>query len=184
MTKFIGNCGNIIDWQSIVDSLATQPPAYTGPRHRGTDEIIGIKEISKSWDTAGYRLAVDGGSAGWGMYFAGQHFEQSVVEKFAYFVGVEPVNAWISRVNPGAVAPWHWDANDAEEEYAKLPDMVRFSCHVSKPQPGHVSIIEDVCVYNQEQGNVWQWPSRKSWHAGANCGLAPKYLFNMFGHKR
>jgi len=183
MTKFIGNCNDIIDWESIVVLLTKQTPAYIGPRHRATDNVVGIKEISEEWDRAGYKLFVDGGSAGWGMYFAGQHFDQSIVDKFADFVGIQPVNAWISRINPGTMAPWHWDANDAEEQYAKMPDMLRFSCHISKPSPGHVSIVDDVCLYNQEQGNTYQWASRKSWHAGANCGLVPKYLFNMFGHK-
>jgi hypothetical protein len=183
MIKFIGNCSDIIDWNTIVESLNEQSPAYIGPRHKGNDDIIGIQEISKAWNDAGYTLAINGGSAGWGMYFAGQHFDHSVVEKFASFVGINPINSWISKISPGMMAPWHWDANDAEEEYSKMPDMIRVSCHVSQPAPGHISIIENKCLHNQAQGNTYQWPSRKSWHAGANCGLVPKYLFNMFGHK-
>jgi hypothetical protein len=183
MIKFIGNCSDIIDWDSVVESLDKQDPAYIGPRHRETDNIVGIREISKSWSDSGYMLASEGGSAGWGMYFAGQHFNHSVVEKFSSFVNIRPVNFWISKISPGMMAPWHWDANDSEEEYSKMPDMIRVSCHISRPSPGHVSIIDDVCLYNQEQGNTYQWPSRKSWHAGANCGLVPKYLFNIFGHQ-
>jgi len=183
MIKLVGNCNNIIDWQSVVDLISAQPPGYIGPRHRSSDDIIGINEISKSWDDAGYILATEGGSAGWSMYFPRVHFDYSIVEKFSEFVKIKPVNAWISKIDPGMMAPWHWDVNDAEEEYNKMPDMLRFSCHISKPAPGHISIIEDQCLYNQEQGNTYQWPSRTSWHAGANCGIVPKYLFNIFGHK-
>jgi len=184
MTVYVGNCNHLINWDDIISSLDSQPPAYIGPRHRGSDDVIGIKEISDSWHQAGYKLLVDGGSAGWGMYFPNQHFDISVVKRFSDFVNIDPVNAWISRIDPGTMAPWHWDANDAEEQYSKLPEMLRFTCHISRPNPGHVSVIEDVCLYNQQQGNVYKWPSRKSWHAGANCGLVPKYLFNIFGHKK
>lgn len=183
MTIFIGNCNHLIDWECIVVSLNSQPPAYIGPRHRSTDNIIGIKEIATQWDTAGHTISSNGGSAGWGMYFANQHFDQQIVDIFSKFVGITPVNAWISKILPGQMAPWHWDANDNEVEYALKPDMLRFSCHITKPSPGHISIIEDVCLYGQAQGNTYLWPSRKSWHAGANCGLTPKYLFNIFGTK-
>jgi hypothetical protein len=183
MTVFVGNCNHLIDWETIVTSLNSRVPAYTGPRHRNTDDIDGIVDIATKWNNAEYSLVNEGGSAGWGMYFANQHFEQEVVDIFARFVGISPVNAWISKISPGQIAPWHWDANDAEREYATMPDMLRFSCHISKPTPGHVTVIEDVCLYGQAQGNTYKWPSRKSWHAGGNFGVVPKYLFNMFGHK-
>jgi hypothetical protein len=182
--KFVGNCNNIINWEDIVKTLLVQEPAFIGPRHRENDPVIGISEIAKLWNTAGYRLSVDGGSAGWAMYLPSKNFNQSVVDVFSEYVGINPINAWISRIDPGMMAPWHWDANDAEDAYEKMPNMVRFSCHISAPSPGHVLICEDTCLYNQEQGNVWQWPDRKSWHAGANCGLVPKFLFNIFGTKK
>lgn len=183
MIKHIGNCSSIIDWNQVLDHLSNQTPSYIGPRHRSTDNIVGLSDIAEKWESAGYRLAVDGGSAGWDMFLPKDKFDYSVVEKFSEWVGINPINAWISRVNPGMVAPWHWDANDAEEEYNSLPDMLRFSCHISPPSPGHIFIVDDQCFYNQKQGSTYQWPSRKSWHAGANCGLVPKYIFNIFGEK-
>jgi hypothetical protein len=184
MTEFVGNCNNIIDWESIVSSLILQPPSYIGPRHSETDDIIGISNISKSWNDAGYVLTSNGGSAGWGMYFAGDNFDKSIIEIFSNFVGINPINAWISCINPGQMAPWHWDANDYEEEYSKMLNMLRFSCHISKPSPGHVFIVDDLCLYNQRQGDTWKWSSRQSWHAGANCGIVPKFMFNIFGIKK
>jgi hypothetical protein len=58
--KFVGNCNNIINWEDIVKTLLVQEPAFIGPRHRENDPVIGISEIAKLWNTAGYRLSVDG----------------------------------------------------------------------------------------------------------------------------
>ena len=48
MSKYIGNCSHIIDWDSIIDGLKDMEPAYVGPRHKGTDNIIGISDIQKN----------------------------------------------------------------------------------------------------------------------------------------
>lgn len=183
MIKFVGNCSHLIDWNDVITTLVDQSPSYVGPRHREHDPIEGLSDIAKSWNKAGYTIAADGGTAGWDMFFPVENFDTSIVTTFSVFAGIEPVNAWISRVNPGMSAPWHWDANDAEEVYCNTPEMLRFSCHISRPNPGHVFIVDDICFYNQDQGNTYLWTSRKSYHAGGNCGLSPKYLFNIFGHK-
>ena len=182
MTKFFGNCNNLIDWNSVLEPLDTAPPTYTGPRHQSTDNIEGVSEVSALWIQSGYKPISQGGSVGWDMFYPGQQFDHDVVDKFAKFVNFETVlECWISRILPGKMAPWHWDTNDRNEEYDSIDKLVRFSCHISNPTPGHVFTIEEVCLYNQPQGNVYQWPSRRSYHAGANFGLTPKYLFNIFG---
>lgn len=180
MTKFIGNTSSLIDWQHVIEVLDHTAPGYIGPRHSKEDDIIGIQEMDKLWTKAGFKLVSENGSAGWDMFFPQTHFDNRIVTLFSEFVNVDPMDCWISRIHPGNMTPWHWDCNDHEDEYAKL-NIVRFSCNISAPQHGHVSMIEDTCLYFQEQGNVWQWPARTSWHGGANFGLVPKYLFNFFG---
>jgi hypothetical protein len=180
MIKFIGNTSSIINWDDVINELETQEPAFIGPRHRSNDPVIGISNIAKLWDDAGLKTLDQGGTVGWDMFFPGKQFDRTVVDRFANFVDVDPLNCWISRVHPGNVAAWHWDANDNEELYQEM-NLVRFSCHVSKPAVGHVLIVEDHCFYNEEQGNTYQWPLRMSWHGGSNCGLVPKYIFNFFG---
>jgi hypothetical protein len=116
------------------------------------------------------------------MYLPETNFDKSVVEKFIEYVGMEKyTNAWISMVKPGDVAPWHWDITDDEKTLNETKEFDRYHCHMSPPSDGHVLIVDQHCLYNQEQGNVYKWPSRKSWHAGANCGLVPKYTFNVWG---
>lgn len=180
MTKFVGNTGSLIDWKVIVDSLETQEPGYIGPRHSKDDDIEGIKEMSRLWDKAGFKLLKDGGTAGWDMFFPGVHFDKDIEDRFSKFVNVETLSCWISRIHPGNMTPWHWDCNDKEDEYSKL-NTARFVCHISEPNDGHIVMIEDLCIYNQDVGNVWQWTSRNDWHGGINIGLTRKYLFNFFG---
>lgn len=183
MSKFFGNCNNVINWDGVIKHLETQEPAYVGPRHKLSDPIPGIQQVGNGWLNAGYETIFYGGQIGWDMFQPGHQFDKSIMNKFAEFVGYKQVvECWISRIYPGYMAPWHWDTNDKDFEYEKMPPMTRFSCHISKPAPGHVFIIEDKCFYNQAQGNVYQWPDRQSWHAGANFGLTPKYLFNIFGY--
>ena len=73
------------------------------------------------------------------------------------------------------------DITDDEKTLNETKEFERYHCHISPPSDGHVLIVDDHCLYNQEQGNVYKWPSRKSWHAGANCGLVPKYTLNVWG---
>jgi hypothetical protein len=69
---------------------------------------------------------------------------------------------------------------DNEEELSTQPDRIRFHCHIMPPTWGHVLIVDNQCFYNQPIGSVYKWSSRKLWHAGTNCGLVPKYLFNIW----
>ena len=50
MKQYVGNCGDVIDWNAVVDSVANSKPAYQGPRHTKNDDLPGIKEISEAWD--------------------------------------------------------------------------------------------------------------------------------------
>jgi hypothetical protein len=182
MLKFIGNCSHIIDWNNVVKEIENIPPAYVGPRHDVDSNIEGVNEVIVPLKKAGYIFRKDKGNAGWNMYFPGIQFSADIVEKFMSFVNLKNcMSCWISRVNSGDVAPWHWDITDDENTLNLTEEIKRFHCHMDIPRPGHVFIVEDTCLYNQEQGNVYQWPNRKSWHAGANAGLTPKYLFNIWG---
>ncbi len=33
MKQYIGNCSDVIDWTSVVESIKNTQPAYQGPRH-------------------------------------------------------------------------------------------------------------------------------------------------------
>jgi hypothetical protein len=182
MLNFIGNCNNIICWNDVIKSVDQATPAYVGPRHDVGHEVEGVDEVAKPIRDAGYKFKAEGGNASWEMHFPGKQFSADVVDTFMEFVGMDSyINCWISKIYPGDVAPWHWDITDDENTLNAKGDLKRFHCHIDIPRPGHIFIIDSTCLYNEQQGNVYQWPDRKSWHAGANAGLTPKYLFNIWG---
>jgi len=169
MIEYVGNCP--INWQQLIQHLEIQQPE-TGPKHKAGDNIPGLEEITDMWAAAGY-----GRSVQWDMFYPGVHFDNTVVEQFVEWSGMPDfTSAWVSRIHPGYFAPIHWDVQDNEP----LPDTIRYHVHMTQPQFGHVFIVEDQCLYNQAQGSAYKWSSRKAWHAGTNCGLAPKYIFNIW----
>jgi hypothetical protein len=180
MITFIDVC-DIIDWDTVIEGIANRPPDYIGPKHKASDGLPGLDEVASMWSAAGYKTPANGGTVSWDMFFPGTSFPQSVVDRFAEYIGLQtPNSCWISRINPGLFAPIHWDVNDNEEYLSKQPDRPRWHCHISKPAFGHVFIAEDKCLYNQQQGSTYKWSSRKLWHAGTNCGLTPKYILNIW----
>ena len=181
MIKRIGNCADLIDWDKVIQHIEHQEPAYIGPSHKEGDPIPGLDNVTDMWKRAGFKTVKEGGTVEWDMFLAGINFDISIADRFADFVGIEKYHScWISRIHIGRFAPWHWDVHDDEETLKYRTDIKRFHCHITKPAHGHVLIVEDKCFYNQPQGETYQWPARTSWHAGMNCGLVPKYLFNMW----
>lgn len=180
MTKYIGKCLDI-DWNSLIKDLEHTEPTYIGPSHKEGDMIPGLSEVINVWKRAGFKTVHDGGNVGWDMFVSGKAFDSKIADQFCQFVGLDSYNScWVSRIQIGHFSPWHWDVNDDEINLSQRTDIRRFHCHISVPSHGHILVVEDKCFYNQEQGSVYEWPSRTSWHAGMNCGLTPKYLFNLW----
>jgi hypothetical protein len=184
MKKFIGNCSTI-NWEKLVTDLKNNQPLYEGPRHIDLENeylnnTVGSREIANLWRNAGYKLKSKGGTAGWDMFVVSEDIKNA----FEDFVKIKCKSCWVSSIHPGCFAPWHWDTQDKEEELRNGPEILRFHCHMEDTKPGHIIIVEDEIYYNANQGDVYQWPSRISWHAGSNCGLERKFIFNFFGEKK
>jgi len=180
MAKFFGNCNNLIDWNKIIKECEETSPEYVGPGKGMDNDIPQLREIKEIWKKW-YDRFNNGGTVAWDMYFPGKQWSQEAADKFWDFVGItEPVSIWVSKINPGCFAPIHWDVQSNENEYIE-DNYRRFHCHITNPRFGHFFVVDDVAFYNEEKGNVYEWQSRKSWHAGSNCGLEPKYLLNAFG---
>ena len=184
--KYVGNTGNLIDWESVIDDLKKSDPAHTGPNNSVSDpsEIVGMEDLMNKWTKAGVKTVEEGGTNRWDMFFPGQQFSADVVSKFCDFVNADATAAWIARITPGNMAHWHWDTSSHENEFNAIPNMVRYCCFIMKSQPGHVFMTEEGAYCNQEQGSVYQWPSRTMWHGGLNCGMTEKYMFHFFGPAR
>ena len=180
MKNLFGNCNNIIDWNELVRSLKHQSPAYIGPKHEVGDPVPGVDDVVGKLRAAGYKTRPEGGNAGWDMFLPGNNFDQEIVKKIAEFVGLESYNnAWIARILPGQMAPWHWDITDDEASLAKK-DIIRYHCHMQPQIDGHMLVVENQSYYGSQMGDVYRWPTRTSWHCAANCGYEPFYSFHIW----
>jgi len=183
MVEFIGNCNNIINWDRVIADCQHSGPHHEGPDFGWEAELPQLVEIKGLWEKW-YKPAADGGTVAWESFFPGKQWRQRDADAFCDFVGLtEPVSVWISRIMPGCFAPVHWDVQSDENTYIPEEEYLfkRFHCHITNPNPGHFFVVDETAFYNEDKGNVYKWQSRKSWHAGSNCGLAPKYLLNAFG---
>jgi hypothetical protein len=181
MLKYVGNCSSLINWNEVIKDCENTQPHYVGPSHKRGDNLPGLDNILDMWDNAGVKTATHGGTVEWDMFLPGHQFDQEVVDNFCKFVGIDKYkSAWISRVNIGRMTALHWDVHDDEEQLSKVDGIRRFHCHIGKPDFGHVLIVENQCLYYQEQGSTYEWNNRKDLHAGGNSGFKPKYLFNIW----
>jgi hypothetical protein len=186
MIKYVGNSNEVIDWDEVILGLQqhdyeTHPGPFKGPTHKAGDDLPGLNVITDLWTRAGYKPVEEGGTVQWDMFHPGVHFDQSVVDKFVKYFDIQDYStAWISRIHPGNFAPWHWDITDDEKKLLAMPERPRWHCHIGKKAFGHIFIANDICFYNQDQGASYMWDDRRYWHAGTNCGLEPKYLFNIW----
>jgi hypothetical protein len=179
--KYISNCGNFIDWDSVLLELKDKPGITLRYNEQTFNKNLkGFDQLAREWEQAGY--VYNDSAIEWVNYFPGSDFSNNVVEQFGSIVNAKPWMIWISKIRPGRMAPWHFDAHSKIDELVGK-DVVRYTCYIQKPTFGHVSIVEDVCVYRPNQGDIYQWPSYDSYHCGMNGGYTDKYMFNFWGYQ-
>jgi len=180
MKIYKGNCSLVIDCDLLIsECLEHTVEPYTGnmdldPTDLFYEDHLEQKQLA---EIAGY---TKGTSIEFRHYYPETHFDKEFVDKISEFIGVIPLISFVSEIRPGKCAPWHWDINPWLNDY---PDgkINRYTCFINKPKPGHVFMIEQECFYWEDQGNIYQYPDLKSWHAGSNVGLENKYLFTLTG---
>lgn len=180
MSNFIGNffTGK---WDSIIETLLIQsgePKTIDTSFYKNVDGRF--DEIINLWKTAGYDK-VD--TVEWINYYPEKHFDSHLVKEFEKFTNTKCARAWISRIRPGKYAPIHKDIDDHIEKYLAQGNLIRYHTFISQPHPGGVFIVEDQCFHCEESGSTYQWNDYMSWHAGGNCGLHDKFIFNYLGIK-
>lgn len=178
--KLIGNTSLIIDWDAVIDKCKKANGTTMWYNHRCFPDTEDFRQLDKLWQEAGYLYkdhAVE-----WTNFFK-EDFGEDVVNKFKDIVNVEPLMVWISKIRPGKMAPWHYDAHQNINEFKKKGELVRYTCYIQEPQHGHISIVGESAVYRPAKGNIYQWPSYDAWHCGMNGGLTDKYMFNYWGYQ-
>ena len=169
------NCAHLIDWKNVIDTLqGPASPAYI--KIEDWAKKKDYNEIHKLWVDADMNIAGVRVSN-----YEPEQIDSSVIPIMEKFLGLTHIESWISKIDPGCMAPYHWDFDNPA--IATLPrEPKRFSVHISEFVFGHVFIVEDKICYNYKLGDVIEFPYFRAWHAGANLGLVPKYMYHFVGY--
>ena len=170
---------NNIDWNTVIDTLINPGVDITVDPAKWQLDTPGYNEIHVMWKSANFNMS----AIKWINYYPGKHFDSTITDAVDKHVNVNIHRSWISRIDPGFFAPWHWDVDDNETEYLTKGTPVRYSCFIEKPAHGHIFIIGDDYYYNQPQGTLVKWDNYQAWHSGINAGMTPKYMFHLLGYQ-
>lgn len=171
------NTLHIVDWISIISMLEDGIDILPLKERWNTNnkELLKIYQL---WQDANFNMS----AIKWTNFYPGKHFDQHITDSICNFLGVREHRSWISKIDPGFCAPWHWDVDDNEHDYLKNGPILRYSAHISPAHPGHVFVVEDSVCHMWNQGDMFRWKNYNSWHAGMNAGTTSKYLFNLIAY--
>ena len=169
-----------INWKEIINELKTQQGEI---RTIGLDFYKNIdgrfNEIITLWNDAGYTS----NKVEWINFYPGTHFNENISSQFAKLVGIKHIRSWISCTRPGKSAPWHRDVDDAMDDYLKMGQLERYTCHIGEPAVGQVMLVDQESFYMIPEGTITRWPDALAWHGAANCGFDNHYLYHFLGYK-
>jgi hypothetical protein len=166
-------------WNEVIDSLLLQKGIdITVDQSKWDLDTPGYTDVYEIWKKANF----NSNSIKWINYYPGKHYDQHIVDDLANYLRVKTIRSWISRIDPGYFAPWHWDIDDKEKEYLSKGTLSRFSCFIEPPSMGHIFILGDQYYFNMPQGTLIKWNDYKEWHCGINGGLTPKFMFHLLAY--
>lgn len=191
MTIYLGNTGDKIDWDSVIDCCrhSGNPDKNTVTSVVDRSEVDAesdskllnsYRTVIGTWKNAGYNLE----DIVWYDYYPEHHFPLEVQTVFSEIVGARPLRVFISEVLPGKIVPYHWDVEDKEDEWLDQYGMLyRYICCIDKPRPASVLAFDKEVLYNNKQGDIFQWDHYKDYHSAANGGEFSQYYFHFLGYK-
>lgn len=172
MIEFVGNSNNVINWSAVIQSLEQQTPAYFGINFKLSTQKDNTLLV-KDWESCGFVFQEDGGTIGWDIFIPEKNFDVQIVQTFTdYFKIKNYNNAWITRINVGMHIP---EYNEFDQSDAITP---RWHCHMADDESSVLYIGEQI-LYNQRQGDTYQWGDNKINYAFGNISFKPKYFFNI-----
>lgn len=166
----------MIDWDNVINNLRGGVEIVPEPANWNLS-THGYTEIYNQWKAANFNMA----SIQWINYYPGKHFDKDIETAVATQLKIKPMRSWISQINPGYCAPWHWDVDDNEAKYLEHGELVRYTVFIDTPRAGQFFQVGDKYFVNQPQFTCVKWDNYKEWHAGSNAGLTPNYMFHIIG---
>jgi hypothetical protein len=169
----------MVNWDSIIQGLVDQQgiAITTDPAIWDTSNPE-YEKIFKQWTDANFNL----NTIKWINYYPGVHYDNTVVEQLAAELDIKVHRSWISRIDPGYMAPWHWDVDDNEVEYLKHGPIIRYTVIPKEFDNGHIFILGKDYHYNLKKDCVIKWDNSREWHSGINAGLTPNWMFHILGY--
>jgi hypothetical protein len=174
------NTFNQIDWEKIMNDLSNQDGLpITTDKTKWNLTTPGYNEIYQIWDNAKFNI----NSIKWINYYPIHHYDQELINNIKSYLKLKGIHrSWISRIDPGFYAPWHWDVDDQENIYLKKGIIKRYSIMMNLPAMGHIFILGNDYLFNTPQGSIFEWKNYKDWHSGINAGLTSKFMLNILGY--
>jgi len=165
------------NWEFVISNLKNGSDVTVDPAHwnLANPEYAKILEL---WKNANFNLE----SIKWTNYYPEKDFPGSVVNHIAQELNLTTVHrAWISKIDPGYMAPWHWDVDDNEADYLKHGVIKRYTIIIKQMAKGHTLIIGDDVFFNKPVDTIIKWSKHNEWHSSSNSGLEPSYLLHILG---
>lgn len=167
----------MINWNSIIKSLKDGSEVTVDPSRWNLDNPE-YNKIYDIWKRANFNL----NSIKWTNFYPDIHFSKEIVEQQAANLNLKHVHrSWISKIDSGYMAPWHWDVDDHEQDYLKFGPIKRYTVIVEQMMHGHILIIGKDHYFNQPLGTVIKWANYREWHSGINAGMTPSHMFHILG---
>jgi len=171
---------NKISWVDVTSNLLHQTGiSITTDPSRWELATPGYLEIYKIWQEACFNP----NAIRWTNYYPGKHFPNDIIDQICSHLKIDHIRSWISRLDPGYFAPWHWDVDDNEQEYLSKGEIHRFSIFVEPPTFGHIFILGNDYLINEPEGSIVGWKNHREWHSGINAGLKPKFMLHLLGYQ-
>lgn len=170
----------MIHWkQTITDLKNKQGTTVSTDPERWNLSNKDYLEIYNIWKEANFNTS----AVKWTNYYPEKDYSVNIVNRYVDLLNLKGFHrSWISRIDPGYFAPWHWDVDDNESAYLQKGNIKRFSVTIQDYVPGQMFILNDKVYTNCKEGDVIEWPSYKDWHSGINGAMAPKWMFHIICH--
>ena len=163
----------MINWDEVISTLANGSVVTVDPA-RWKMRNPEYKEMIDLWESNNFNT----NSVKWINYYNTKDIEI----EYAKQLNITPLRSWISCVEPGYMTGYHYDIDDNESEYLKQGTIQRYSVFISKPEIGHLFILNKDYYYNNIQGTLIKWNHYRDWHNGINGGFINKYMLHILGY--
>jgi hypothetical protein len=165
------------NWSTIISNLKEGSDVTIDPA-RWNLATPGYTEIYDIWRKANFNT----NAIKWTNYYPGVHFSNDVINYQVKNLSIKQVHrAWISKLDPGFMAPWHWDVDDNEQEYLKHGPITRYTIIINDMSHGHILIVGKDYYFNRLNNTVIKWSNYREWHSGINAGMEPSYMLHILG---